>query len=201
MKIYILRHEDRTQDCSFFAPLTKVGLEKAINLIPKLKGEKIDKIYCSPFIRTLQTIYPYSKEHRIPINIEYGLSELHNEEIIPKKAVGISLPEYIAESFNYNPEYVTLIKPTEIVYPENSKQAKCRIKKVLKKIIEENFNSNCNIVIVSHQTLCNSVLQIVNKASNEFKGKLDDSIINNYEKGKLSLIYDSEKFWTYKPIN
>jgi 2,3-bisphosphoglycerate-dependent phosphoglycerate mutase len=200
MKIYILRHEDRTQDCSFFAPLTKTGLENAIKLVPDLKKENINKIYSSPFIRTLQTIYPYSKEHDIKINIEYGLSELHNEEIIAKKAVGISLPEYLAESFNYNPEYKTLIKPTDIIYPEKDKHAQTRIKRVLRKIIQDNNNSNHNILIVTHQTLCNAVINIVNKSSSEFKGKLNDSI-NNYKKGKLSLVFESEKGWTYKSIN
>lgn len=201
MKIYILRHEDRTQDCSFFAPLTKNGLENSIKLVRYLEKEKIDMIYCSPFIRTLQTIYPYAKEHDVKINIEYGLSELHNEEIIAKKAVGISLPEYLAESFNYNPEYKTLIKPTDIIYPEKNKHAQTRIKRVLRKVIEDNLNSNHNIILVSHQTLCNSILNLVNKSSTEFKGKLEESIINNYEKGKICLIFDSENGWTYKPVN
>ena len=201
MKIYILRHEDRTQDCSFFAPLTKSGLENSIKLVKYLDKEKIDTIYSSPFIRTLQTIYPYAKEHKIKINIEYGLSELHNEEIIPKKAVGISLPEYLAESFNYNSEYKTLIKPTDINYPEKNKDAQDRIKRVLRKIIEDNLESKHNIILVSHQTLCYAVLKIINKSSSEFEGKLDDSIIKNYEKGKICLIFDSEKGWTYKTVN
>ncbi len=201
MKIYILRHEDRTQDCSFFAPLTKTGLENSINLVKYLEKENINKIYCSPFIRTLQTIDPYAKKHNIKINIEYGLSEIHNEEIIAKKAVGISLPEYIAKSFNYNPEYKTLIKPTDIIYPEKNKHAQTRIKRILRNIIEDNLKSDHNIILVSHQTLCNAVLRIVNNSSNKFKGKLEDSIINNYEKGKICLVFDSENAWTYKPIN
>lgn len=201
MKIYILRHEDRTQDCSFFAPLTKTGLENSIKLVKYLEKEKIDKIYCSPFIRTLQTIYPYAKEHNVKINIEYGLSELHNEEIIAKKAVGICLPEYLADSFNYNTEYKTLIKPTDIIYPEKEKHAQTRIKRVLRKVIEDNLESNHNIILVSHQTLCNAVLKIVNKSSKEFKGKLEESVINNYKKGKICLIFDSENGWTYKPVN
>jgi len=201
MKIYILRHEDRTQDCSFFAPLTKIGLENSIKLVKFLEKEKIDKIYCSPFIRTLQTVYPYSKEHNVKINIEYGLSELHNEEIIARKAVGVSLPEYLAESFNYNSEYKTLIKPTDIIYPEKNKHVQIRLKRVLRKIIQDNLESNHNIILVSHQTLCNTVLKIVNNSSKEFKGKLEESVINNYKKGKLCLIFDSENIWTYKPIN
>lgn len=201
MKIYILRHEDRTQDCSFFSPLTKIGLENSIKLVKFLEKEKIDKIYCSPFIRTLQTVYPYSKEHDIKINIEYGLSELHNEEIIAKKAVGVSLPEYLAESFNYNSKYKTLIKPTDIIYPEKDKHVQTRLKRVLRKIIQDNVESNHNIILVSHQTLCNTFLKIVNNSSREFKGKLEESVINNYKKGKVCLIFDSENIWTYKPIN
>jgi len=87
MKIYILRHEDRTQDCSFFSPLTKTGLNNSVKLIDYLKKEKITKIYCSPFIRTLQTIYPYAKNNNININLEYGLVEIHHQDLIPKKAV------------------------------------------------------------------------------------------------------------------
>jgi 2,3-bisphosphoglycerate-dependent phosphoglycerate mutase len=189
MKIYILRHELRTQDCSFFSPLIKKGLENSIKLIDYLKKENIDKIYCSPFIRTLQTIYPYAKEHNIKINIEYGLSEIHHPDIIAKKAVGISLPEYLAESFNYNPEYKTIIESTKIIYPEKEIDAQNRMKRVLRKVIEDNINSNYNIVLVTHQTLCNAGLRLVNKTN------------NNYEKGKLCLIFDSKNGWTFQPIN
>ena len=71
MEIYIIRHEDRTMDASFFAPLTKEGLDKSVELINILQKEKIDKIYSSPFIRTLQTIYPYAKsiDKKIVLNL------------------------------------------------------------------------------------------------------------------------------------
>ena len=65
MKLYILRHEDRTMDLTFFSPLTKNGLEKSIDLINYLEKEKINLIYSSPYIRTLQTIYPYSKIYNL----------------------------------------------------------------------------------------------------------------------------------------
>jgi broad specificity phosphatase PhoE len=201
MKIYILRHEDRTQDCSFFSPLTKTGLENAIKLVEHLKKIPITRIYSSPFIRTLQTIYPYAKESKIKINVEYGLSELHHPDLIARKAVGITLPEYLAESFNYNSEYKTIIKPNEIIYPEKDKNVQVRVKRVLRKIIEENINTQNNIVIVTHQMLCNQILQIVNKASKEFKDKIEPSLLTNYEKGQLTKIFDSEKGWTFSPVN
>lgn len=203
MKIYILRHEDRTQDCSFFAPLTKQGLENSINLIKYLDNNKINKIYSSPFIRTLQTIYPYSKEKMLKINIEYGLCEIHHEDIIPKKAVGINLPEYLAESFNYNKDYKTIIKPNEIIYPEREKNVLLRIKKILREIIKQNIKEEYNIVIVTHQSLCNSVLKIVKKFSKDksVTENLKDNILNNYEKGKLCLVFESDIGWVYKPLN
>ena len=33
MKLFILRHEDRTQDATFFSPLTKIGLDNSLNLM------------------------------------------------------------------------------------------------------------------------------------------------------------------------
>lgn len=199
MKIYILRHEDRTQDCSFFAPLTENGLSNAQALVDKLKEANITIILSSPFIRTLQTVYPYSKESGVKINLEYGLSELHHADIIPVKAVGISLPEYLAINFNYEPSYKTIVKPTDIQYPETDKLINVRVKHVLREIISKYYETDSNILLVSHQSICNAILKIVNKSSEKFKGKLPEKIVNGYEKGKLCLVYDKD--WTYKPIN
>lgn len=195
MKIYILRHEDRTQDCSFFSPLTETGLNNSIKLIDFLKKENITKIYCSPFIRTLQTIYPFAKSTNTKINLEYGLCELHHQDLIPKKALGITLPEYLAIAFNSDLDYKTVIKSTDIVYPETNKDVGKRVKKFLQNLIMQNFESCENIVIVSHQSICCEILKIVNK-----NNKIDKSLITTYDKGKLSLVFDTSE-WKYKSIN
>lgn len=195
MRIYILRHEDRTQDCSFFSPLTKKGLENSIELIDYLKKENIIKVYSSPFIRTLQTVYPFVKVSNLKINLEYGLVELHHQDLIPKKAVGITLPEYLAESFCCNLDYKSIIKHTDIIYPEKDKDVCLRTKRILKKIIEEHLDiDDARILLVTHQSVCAEILKIVNQDR-----KLEPTIITNYEKGKLSLVYDNG--WLYKPIN
>ena len=67
MKIFILRHEDRTMDATFFSPLTLKGLENSVELIDDLDNNEIDLIYSSPYIRTLQTIYPYSKKKKLKL--------------------------------------------------------------------------------------------------------------------------------------
>ena len=45
MKLYILRHEDRTQDATFFAPLTKTGLDNSLKLIAKCDELHIKNIH------------------------------------------------------------------------------------------------------------------------------------------------------------
>lgn len=189
MKIYLLRHEDRTEDCTFYGPLTKNGIDNSKNLANILVNYNINKIYSSPFIRALQTIYPYSKENNHKINIEYGLEEINHEDIIPKKSAGISLPEYLAESFNYNPEYKTIIKPEHIAYPETEKDVEKRVKRLLRNIIEQHGGTDDNIILVTHQCVCNNVIKIGRKH------KLEDE----YAKGQLSLVFDND--WVYKKLN
>ena len=193
MKIYILRHEDRTIDCSFFAPLTLKGLQNSQKLIPILKDCKINLIFSSPFIRTLQTIYPYVKTNKLNINVEYGLSELHHQDIIPKNAVGINLPEYIAELFNYNPKYKSIISSQDIKYPESMLESLQRTIKFIRELIEKYYTTDFNILLVSHQTICINILNLVNK-------KYKNINTESYEKGKLCLVFNKND-WDYQKIN
>jgi len=181
MKLYILRHEDRTQDCSFFSPLTKEGLDKSIKLISILKNENINVIYSSPYIRTLQTIYPYSIKNNIKVNLEYGLCEIQHNDIIAKKSTGLYIPEYIAESFNYNSKYKSIIKPTDIKYPETTNDINDRVKHILKNILTQHMDSDDNILLVTHQSLCTSMAKIHDKKYNI-----------DYHKGLLCKIYDNK---------
>lgn len=197
MRIFILRHEDRPQDCSFFTPLTKIGLENSVKLIKLLDNCGIDLIFSSPFIRTLQTIYPFASSKGLSINVDYSLSELHHPDIIPKQAVGMSLPEYLAESFKVNSENISITKPDGIVYPESQKDLEKRVKRFFKDIITKYHDTNYNIVIVTHKAVCAVMLNIIAKIKNI--NTLTPEFIENYEKGKLSLIWKNK--WTFKQLN
>ena len=196
MKIYILRHEDRTMDASFFAPLTKEGLDNSVKLIKLLKEHEIDKIFSSPFIRTLQTVHPYAKSIGKPICIDYSLSEIQHPEIIPKKSYQISLPLYIAESFNYNPKYTSIFNPMDHVYPETDKIVEKRVKKFIMKIFNEHLKSRSNILIVSHQIVCNNLIK---RSTKKMRG-FNYDITYNYPKGGLTKIFDTDE-WLFEPIN
>ena len=193
MKLYILRHEDRYEDCSFFTPLTKKGLSNANNLVKILDSCSIDLIFTSPFIRTLQTIYPYAKKKNILVNIDYSLSEIHRKDIIPKKAVGLQISDELAKDLNFNINYKSQINSNEIIYPEEFCNVFNRMRKFLKYILITYASTNYNIILVTHQSLCNSALKINKDINNE-------NIIKNYPTGKCCLIFDYDK-WSFKEIN
>ena len=196
MKIFILRHEDRTMDGTFFSPLTQEGLDNSIKLIEILNKCNIDVIYSSPFIRTLQTVLPFSKSRNIKINLEHSLSEIQHPHLIPIKSYQINLPQYIAEQFNYNPNYSSSLDPTFHIYPEDEKSVCARVKKFISKLINETVDSKHNILIVTHQIVCNCLLKISTK-------KLKDINIEttyNYPKGGVTKIFDTSE-WGFEPIN
>ncbi len=211
MKIYILRHEERTIDCTFFAPLTKKGLENSIKLSNYLLPLNIDEIYCSPFIRTLQTITPYINKTHKKLKLEYGLIELKHESIIPPKSHNVKLPDYLAEFFNYDIDYTSLININQIKYPENINDLKNRVYFFLRHLLIKYHKTNKNILLVTHQGVCSIILSILKvpyfenqstkkQLDNKKQLETDYSYDIEYPLGKISLIFDNDN-WTLKKIN
>jgi 2,3-bisphosphoglycerate-dependent phosphoglycerate mutase len=197
MKLYILRHEDRTMDLTFFSPLTKNGLEKSVDLIKYLDKEQINVVYSSPYIRTLQTIYPYVKKQDLKIKLDYSIVELYQEGNIPSKSYQITLPEYLAELFNYDSEYTSMIIPTDIKFPELINSFGERIKQFIKNIIIANYKTDNNIVLVTHQGVIDIIIGIISKRNKEIGSTLYDL---KYPKGALTKIFEDNK-WNFTKIN
>lgn len=197
MRLYILRHEDRTMDLTFFSPLTKNGLEKSNELINQLENERINCIYSSPYIRTLQTIYPYSKKYNLKPKLDYSITEMYQEENIPKKSYQVTLPEYIAESFNYDNEYKSVFMPSDIEFPEDIKKFNKRIKNFVKNIIRNNYSTENNILLVTHQGVIDIILRSLGKRNKELNEKVKDL---KYSKGALTKIFEDNE-WKFKKIN
>jgi broad specificity phosphatase PhoE len=197
MKLYILRHEERIPDATFFSPLTEKGILNSNKLVNKLEKLNITKIYCSPFIRTLQTIYPFVIKYNIKLNLEYNLIEIQHESIIAPKSYGVELPLYIAKLFNYNPYYISAMKPNMINYPERFEQVEYRTKQFLKALITKYYNTDQVILLVTHQSLCQVILNIVNKFGKS--SKPEETLLNEYPMGTLSLVFDNNE-WIYSII-
>jgi broad specificity phosphatase PhoE len=81
---YLMRHEKRDHDVSFGASLSYEGLQNAEHAVPeRLACLNIERVYCSPFLRTLQTIAPYCLEDDHMICPEWALSESIPNHPIP----------------------------------------------------------------------------------------------------------------------
>lgn len=195
MKLYLLRHEDRTSDLSFFSPLTEEGLDNSIKLVDKLEKYKIDKIYSSPYIRTLQTVYPYSIKNNKKINLEYSLLEYQIPDIIAPEGKNVRLPKYLAEKFNYNDKYSSKIYPEDIKYPETMSDVEKRVKKFLKDLFIEYKRQDVNILLVTHQIVCVIISNLAIKAKNDENKKE----IKEYPKGLLTKVFDLN-VWDYEKL-
>ena len=209
MKIFILRHEDRTMDLTFFSPLTKNGLDKSLKISDELNKLEINSIYSSPYVRTLKTIYPYSKSKSMPVKLDYSLTELYQSDNIPKKSYSVTLPDYIAKSFNYDENYTSSIKPTEVEFPEKISDFKKRVKLFLNEIIINNYKSEKNIILVTHQGVIDVIHKIISKSKNkptdsEIKIDANSTIKDKedfyYPKGAITKIFENSK-WTFEKIN
>jgi 2,3-bisphosphoglycerate-dependent phosphoglycerate mutase len=196
MKIYILRHEERGNETNILTPLNCRGIENSEKLVDILEKENIDLIFSSPFVRTLQTIFPYSNKKNIKVNVDYSLSEYHSRRLISRENYGVNLPENMLKIYNYNPNYKSIIGPKDIYYPETNFDCLSRVKSFLRYIIKNYKNTDKNILIVTHMHICLDILNVVNSKIESKIGNID---LLFYERGKLTKIFDND--WLYDEIN
>ena len=95
MVLYIMRHERRDKDkFDFFSPLNMVGKHYAkTHQFSKFNEIDLDEIYSSPFKRTLDTVSMISVTKKIPIKIDWSLSE----KITPKENKNEIQPNFFEE--------------------------------------------------------------------------------------------------------
>ena len=154
MPIYVLRHERRFSSPKFFSSLTVKGIDNSKLLIDKIKKLDIDKIFCSPFLRTVQTIYPYASNTGKKINIEYALYEAVKQSTFTKDDY---LHDY-TELYDVNTcfkdvideNYSSFLNKNAIDYPEDLNKIYHRVIPFLKDI-KKKYNDK-NILLVTHMT-------------------------------------------------
>jgi len=161
MKFIIIRHGERFDSTLYFTPLTANGLKQADNLAGILKAHKIDIIYSSPFLRTLQTIYPYCIENNKKVNIENTFYECLNSNEFNYHNYRHSYKELE----NAYPHLVSIIDGnyrsklfvSNISYVEDYKQVKNRVFPFIYNLCQEHKNNDTVILIVTHATIVNTI--------------------------------------------
>tara|TARA_B100001093_G_scaffold509963_1_gene574959 strand:- start:327 stop:893 length:567 start_codon:yes stop_codon:yes gene_type:complete len=179
MKIFVLSNESvNSEDPTFRVELSEEGKNNSQNKIKNLLSDlKIDLIYSSPFIRTLQTIIPYNSTTKNNIKVDYSLSEV----IKDKKFIDFSNLELTVEEkkkFLIDKNYNSLWNPKTLKYKERNMQIKHRVKMFLASLNRKYEKKDLKILICTHPNICEKILNIMSE--NEIEKK--------YELGKLSTI-------------
>lgn len=173
MKLILLRHFQRFSKPTFYTELTAVGKKNSELMVPVLSNYNIKHIFCSPFIRTIQSIEPFCKKSGLLINAENGLYESLDDCIFKN--------EYIYDIRNVknkthiNEDYKSIVYKKHITYPDREEQVYARVKKFMKWLINEKNNSNTfkgDILCVSHQTTLYNLSKILNKPTKLNEGGL-----------------------------
>ncbi|MBP0002885.1 MAG: histidine phosphatase family protein [Cyanobacteria bacterium SBC] len=97
--------------------LSAKGVRQAKELGERLKGEGIEKIFASPFRRTVETAHYVAEALDLPVALEWGIGEWLNPEWMAEMPETAPLEELRAEFPRIDMNYVSRTHP---VYPEVS---------------------------------------------------------------------------------
>lgn len=178
MKLILLRHEERGYDIGFYSELTENGIINSHLLSSSLDNLNIDIIFTSPFIRVLQTIYPYCKEHNKKVNIEYGLYEyIHNIYFLinPWYFTLNDIEDKDLKSICVK-KYISIVDKNDFTILEDEINLERRIIKFFD-YLNTNYN-NKTVLLVSHKAIINKIKDLYIK-----KTSLDDS----YDMGNIEV--------------
>lgn len=171
MKITVVQCCNSVASNDFLSILTYKGLYEAEALISKLHSIKPDKIFCSPFLRTLQTIYPYCIKYDKYINVDNALLPISKVDVNDKSTLFINYYRDIYEHFNYitsiiNTEYESSIYSNNIKIDEKDIDIKNRIYTFLYSICRSYENTNKNIALVVHADIIPFISRYFNNSKN-----------------------------------
>lgn len=150
-KLILVRHGEIEDNIKKVFPkvgkgqsLTEKGIKQAKSIAERMKNVKIDVIYSSPTLRTLQTAKEINKYHNLKIIESNDIADM-NMGILG----GVTL---IPEKMPANIKIVHEKRKADDSYRPNNGESindiKKRVSKFLDKIIEENKNKT--ILVVSH---------------------------------------------------
>lgn len=174
MSFIFLRHSQRHKnDLTIEKSLNRTGkYHSNVCLKDKLKSLNITEIYCSPFLRCLQTVEQISKDFEIPIKIEACLAENYSQSDLSKiEGDTPDSEEYfeMVRGFNIDKDYLPLYSVNNLLETEykifnETFQERMELFLDFLNNCRDNLQTERNILIVSHS----SVLQeIISKLYNE----------------------------------
>ena len=164
--IYILRHERRPLDNStYFVELTDDGKLNAQHLADRINELDVDVIYCSPFLRTIQTALPYCKKFNKKIKIEYSLYEYIDQTIFNSYTYKHSHKELyeIVEGIeeNIDDSYTSFLDIDRLNYKEFMDTCYNRVVPFIDHLLDTHKDKK--ILLLSHGTILGIIKKYLEK--------------------------------------
>jgi broad specificity phosphatase PhoE len=160
--LWLVRHADRldfiqpewfdTAAYRYDPPLSGAGFDRAILLAEELSQVSIDRIYTSPFLRTIQTADPLARLLQLPIRLEWGLCEWLCQDWTSGFPETAPVDDLMRCYPSIDATYEPLVIPC---YPETLEDLDARINTIAYKLLQGNCE---NILAIAHK---GSVLGIV----------------------------------------
>ena len=152
--VWIARHANRldfvnpawfnTAERPYDPPLSEDGLLQAQQLAARLKYTNIAHIFCSPFLRTIQTANEVALGLNLPLKIEAGLSEWLNPHWMTEKPETHPTEELASLYPSIDIGYTSCVLPQ---YPETEEIMRQRTAATAKKLVAK-YSSD--ILLVGH---------------------------------------------------
>jgi broad specificity phosphatase PhoE len=149
-------------------PLSALGWQQTWDLTPRLLHLPIDRIFTSPYLRTLQTAYPIASGLNrvqrgvgLKLCIENGLREWLHPDWSPTLPETLPLAEKILQVPLIDSNYVGILDPQ---YPESLVAVNIRSQQIAEKIV--GLADRC-VAIVAHKHTLSGMLTALLPANSE----------------------------------
>ncbi len=127
-------------------PLSAAGHSQAVALAEQLSQESIDRIFTSPFLRTIQTADPLARRLQLPIQLEWGLCEWLCADWTRSFPATTPLAQLKEDYRSIDLAYDSLVVPH---YPETLEDLSSRINILSLEFLRA--NPEHNILIIAHK--------------------------------------------------
>tara|TARA_Y100000590_G_C15701599_1_gene1007005 strand:- start:52 stop:636 length:585 start_codon:yes stop_codon:yes gene_type:complete len=193
MKIYFLRHEHRGKgEVLFRSELNTEGKYMANSLLKNyLNFLKIDEIYCSPFIRALQTISPFVHEYQPNnrIKVDYAIAEyIEHDRFKEEKNRIFKLNDIDYGIYKIDTNYKWLLDEKCLKYPDSCNDLMKRCSLFAENIKKRYQNTEKTLLICSHKSTINMLIKCFHDANRKITDDYDMGKVAIYENNKLLML-------------
>ena len=171
MKFIILSNADTSnefkKDNSILKPtdmLSKKGFENS-DMLQSLMPETPDLIFASPYISSLQTVYPYCINNDKTVNVDNSLYPCDHEDMQKVIYNVLKYHNYLYDIINNN--YSDSILSNNILDNESIFDIKNRLSPFLYKITRRLTKTNNVVLIVAQKCICQLILNHFNIKTKE----------------------------------